>query len=64
MSPAASLALIYLFFRARRDLRLQPGERRMPEPTPGTSGLVDGGTYYWHFVDAVWVFVFIIVYLL
>ena len=58
------LALIYLFFRARRELRPVPGERRMPEPTPGTSGLVDGGTYYWHFVDAVWVFVFVVVYLL
>ena len=58
------LALIYLFFRARRELRLAPGERHMPEPTPGTSGLVDGGTYYWHFVDAVWVFVFVVVYLL
>jgi cytochrome c oxidase subunit I len=57
-------ALVYLFFRARRDLRRAPGERRLPEPTPGTSGLVDGGTYYWHFVDAVWVFVFITVYLL
>ena len=57
-------ALIYLVFRARRDLRRAPGERRLPEPTPGTSGLVDGGTYYWHFVDAVWVVVFITVYLL
>jgi cytochrome c oxidase subunit I len=57
-------ALVYLFFRARRELRLRPGERRAPEPTSGTSGLVDGGTYYWHFVDAVWVFVFIVVYLL
>jgi heme/copper-type cytochrome/quinol oxidase subunit 3 len=25
---------------------------------------VDAGTYYWHFVDAVWVAVFIVVYLL
>jgi len=57
-------ALVYLTFRARRDLRRAPGERRLPEPTPGTSGLVDGGTYYWHFVDAVWVVVFITVYLL
>ncbi|NLE22753.1 MAG: cytochrome c oxidase subunit I [Actinobacteria bacterium] len=57
-------ALVYLVFRARRDLRRAPGERRLPEPTPGTSGLVDGGTYYWHFVDAVWVVVFITVYLL
>jgi heme/copper-type cytochrome/quinol oxidase subunit 3 len=26
--------------------------------------MVDAGTYYWHFVDAVWVAVFIVVYLL
>ena len=57
-------ALVYLFFRARRELRRAPGERQVPEPSPGTSGLVDGGTYYWHFVDAVWVFVFVVVYLL
>jgi cytochrome c oxidase subunit I len=56
--------LVYLFFRARRELRRAPGERGLPEPSPGTSGLVDAGTYYWHFVDAVWVFVFITVYLL
>ena len=58
------LALVYLLFRARRELRRRPGERNLPEPTPGTSGLVDGGTYYWHFVDAVWVVVFVVVYLL
>jgi heme/copper-type cytochrome/quinol oxidase subunit 3 len=29
-----------------------------------TAALVDSGTYYWHFVDAVWVAVFIVVYLL
>ncbi len=57
-------ALIYLFFRARRELRRAPGERQLPETSPGTSGMVDGATYYWHFVDAVWVFVFIVVYLL
>ena len=58
------LALVYLFFRARRELRRAPGERRLPEPSPGTSGMVDAATYYWHFVDAVWVFVFVVVYLL
>ncbi len=57
-------ALVYLLFRARRELRRAPGERQLPETSPGTSGMVDGGTYYWHFVDAVWVFVFIVVYLL
>jgi cytochrome c oxidase subunit 3 len=57
-------ALVYLFFRARRELRRAPGQRQLPEPTPGTSGMVDAATYYWHFVDAVWVLVFITVYLL
>ncbi len=57
-------ALIYLFFRARRELRRAPGERELPQTSPGTSGMVDAATYYWHFVDAVWVFVFIVVYLL
>ena len=27
--------LVYLLFRARRELRLRPGERRPPEPSPG-----------------------------
>ncbi len=58
------LALVYLFFRARRELRRAPGQRLLPEPSPGTSGFVDGATYYWHFVDAVWVVVFVVVYLL
>lgn len=58
------IALVYLLFRARRELQRAPGERRLPEPSPGTTGMVDGGTYYWHFVDAVWIFVFIVVYLL
>jgi cytochrome c oxidase subunit I len=58
------LALVYLFFRARRELRRAPGQRELPATSPGTSGMVDGATYYWHFVDAVWVFVFIVVYLL
>ena len=57
-------ALIYLFFRARREMKRAPGERQVPQTSPGTSGMVDGATYYWHFVDAVWVFVFIVCYLL
>jgi cytochrome c oxidase subunit I len=57
-------ALLYLFFRARRELKRRPGERELPATSPGTSGMVDGATYYWHFVDAVWVFVFIVCYLL
>jgi len=58
------IALIYLFFRARREMKRAPGERQVPQTSPGTSGMVDGATYYWHFVDAVWVFVFIVCYLL
>jgi cytochrome c oxidase subunit I+III len=57
-------ALIYLFFRARRELRRAPGQRELPPTSPGTGGMVDGATYYWHFVDVVWVFVFVVVYLL
>jgi len=51
--------LIYLLVRASRERRRAPGAS-----SPGTSGMVDAGTYYWHFVDAVWVVVFIVVYLL
>ena len=58
-------ALVYLLFRARRELRRAPGRAAAAaEPRPAPPGMVDGGTYYWHFVDAVWVFVFIVVYLL
>jgi len=51
--------LIYLLVRASRERRRGTGGA-----SPGTSGMVDAGTYYWHFVDAVWVVVFIVVYLL
>jgi cytochrome c oxidase subunit 3 len=51
--------LIYLLVRASRERRRGQGAA-----SPGTSGMVDAGTYYWHFVDAVWVVVFIVVYLL
>ena len=51
--------LIYLLVRAARERRRGSGAA-----SSGTSGMVDAGTYYWHFVDAVWVVVFIVVYLL
>jgi cytochrome c oxidase subunit I len=51
--------LVYLLVRAARERRRGTGES-----SPGTSGMVDAATYYWHFVDAVWVVVFIVVYLL
>ena len=52
-------ALVFLFFRALRERRRAAGAF-----SPGTGGMVDAGTYYWHFVDAVWVAVFVVVYLL
>ncbi len=52
-------ALIFLFIRATRERR-----RGVAEPSSGTMGMVDGATYYWHFVDAVWVVLFVVVYLL
>ena len=52
------LVLLYLLVRATRERRVRTGASLR------TSALVDCGTYYWHFVDAVWVAVFIVVYLL
>ena len=51
--------LVFLFFRALRERRRGSGTF-----STGTGGMVDAGTYYWHFVDAVWVAVFVVVYLL
>jgi cytochrome c oxidase subunit 3 len=51
--------LVFLLFRANRERR-----RGVTVPSPGTAGMVDSATYYWHFVDAVWVVVFVVVYLL
>ena len=52
------LVLLYLLVRAARERRVRTGASLR------TSAMVDAGTYYWHFVDAVWVAVFIVVYLL
>jgi cytochrome c oxidase subunit 3 len=52
-------ALVFLIARAARERRRAPAAF-----SPGTTGMVDAGTYYWHFVDAVWVVVFVVVYLL
>jgi cytochrome c oxidase subunit 3 len=53
------VALAFLFVRVNRDRR-----HGVTDPSTGTGGLVDSATYYWHFVDAVWVAVFVVVYLL
>jgi cytochrome c oxidase subunit I len=51
--------LVFLLVRATRERRRGSGAE-----SPGTAAMMDAGTYYWHFVDAVWVAVFIVVYLL
>ncbi len=52
------LVLLYLLVRAARERKVRTGASLR------TSAMVDAGTYYWHFVDAVWVAVFVVVYLL
>jgi len=51
--------LLFLLVRAGRERRSS-----VVGDSLGTAAMVDSGTYYWHFVDAVWVAVFIVVYLL
>jgi cytochrome c oxidase subunit I len=51
--------LLYMFFRTVRDKSYGLGTS-----DKGTRGFVEAGTYYWHFVDAVWVLLFVVLYLL
>jgi cytochrome c oxidase subunit I+III len=55
---AGLLFLTFLFVRITRQRRLAVAVG------DGGLGMMEAGTYYWHFVDAVWVAVFFIVYLL
>ena len=55
---AGILVLLFVFVRIRRQWRLQTATG------DGGTGMMEAGTYYWHFVDAVWVAVFVVVYLL
>jgi cytochrome c oxidase subunit 3 len=57
-----TVGLVLLAFMIVRTLRQQRAPETVAER--GTAGLVTAGTYYWHFVDAVWVFIFSLVYLL
>ncbi len=56
---AGLLLLGYMLFRSFRDERfgLLAGAR-------SSEGMMAAGTYYWHFVDVVWVIIFVVVYLL
>ncbi len=51
------LLFLYIYSRDRRN-------RELGNASTSLNGMVQAGTYYWHFVDAVWVAVFITVYLL
>ena len=53
--------LLMAFMLVRSFRREKFGE---VAPDKGTSGLMEAGTYYWHFVDAVWVVLFSVLYLL
>jgi cytochrome c oxidase subunit I+III len=55
---AGILVLLFLFVGIRRQWRLEA------TTGDGGTGMMEAGTYYWHFVDAVWVAVFVVVYLL
>jgi cytochrome c oxidase subunit 1 len=63
------LLLAYLLFRNAGDRSRRPapagdGPAAAIARATGTPGMVESAVYYWHFVDAVWVAIFIVVYLL
>jgi cytochrome c oxidase subunit I len=63
---AGILVLVYLLFRSSGERRRSASAEPAAVVTrgTGTAGMVEAATYYWHFVDAVWVVIFTVVYLL
>jgi cytochrome c oxidase subunit I len=65
---AGILLLVYLLFRSARDRRREAaqggGAAAVVARGTGTAGMAEAATYYWHFVDAVWIVIFVVVYLL
>jgi cytochrome c oxidase subunit 3 len=53
------LILVAMYLRTVRDNRAG-----LAIPDRGSGDMMAAGTYYWHFVDAVWVVLFFVVYLL
>ena len=58
-SPPACCCSATCCFRSFRDERMG-----LVGGTRGSAGMMAAGTYYWHFVDVVWVVIFVVVYLL
>ena len=56
---AGLLLMAFMFIRSFRQEKMGAAS-----PDKGTTGLMEAGTYYWHFVDAVWVVLFSVLYLL
>jgi cytochrome c oxidase subunit I len=53
------MLLVFMLVRVVRDGRLG-----FAAPPAGTTGMMQAGTYYWHFVDVVWLVLFVVIYLL
>ena len=64
---AGLVLLVYLLYRAAHDGPRRPvaadAAGEIARGT-GTPGMVEAAVYYWHFVDAVWIVIFVVVYLL
>ena len=60
------LLLIYLLFKSRNEQRRRSAGSPAAaiEAGTGSASMVEAATYYWHFVDAVWILIFTVVYLL
>jgi heme/copper-type cytochrome/quinol oxidase subunit 3 len=43
---------------------VRDGRLGFAQPPAGTTGMMQAGTYYWHFVDVVWLVLFVVIYLL
>jgi cytochrome c oxidase subunit 1 len=61
---AGLLVLVYLLFRSAREGRPRAVPDVEDSARAGAAGMAEAGTYYWHFVDAAWVAIFVVVYLL
>ena len=61
---AGLVLLLFLLVRSFREKRPARPPDESDTIRVGAAGMADGATYYWHYVDAVWVVIFVVVYLL